>query len=39
MTVSPNDIYTNMEKGVIDGWAITPEGAEPRKLQEVIALL
>lgn len=35
MTMSPDDIYLNAEKGVIDGWTIDPEGAEARKLQEV----
>ena len=35
MTMSPDDIYLNMEKGVIEGWTIDPEGAEARKLQEV----
>jgi len=35
MTMSPDDIYLNMEKGVIDGWTIDPEGADGRKLQEV----
>ena len=35
MNISPDDIYLNMEKGVIDGWTIDPEGADGRKLQEV----
>ncbi len=35
MKIGPDDIYLNMEKGVIDGWTIDPEGAEGRKLQEV----
>jgi TRAP-type C4-dicarboxylate transport system substrate-binding protein len=35
MGMSPDDIYMNMEKGVIEGWTIDPLGAEARKLQEV----
>lgn len=35
MKMSPDAIYLNMEKGVIEGWTIDPEGAEGRKLQEV----
>ena len=35
MAMSPDDIYLNMEKGVIEGWTIDPMGAEARKLQEV----
>lgn len=35
MKMSPDSIYLNMEKGVIDGWTIDPEGADGRKLQEV----
>ncbi len=35
MMMPPSDIYTNMEKGVIDGWTIDLIGAEGFKIHEV----
>ena len=35
LTMPPFDIYTNMEKGVLDGWTIDLIGAESFKLHEV----
>ena len=35
ITMPPFDIYTNMEKGVIDGWTIDLIGAEGFKIYEV----
>ena len=35
LTMPPFDIYTNMEKGVIDGWTIDLIGAEGFKIFEV----
>jgi TRAP-type C4-dicarboxylate transport system substrate-binding protein len=35
LTMPPFDIYTNMEKGVIDGWTIDLIGAEGFKIYEV----
>lgn len=35
LTMPPFDIYTNMEKGVLDGWTIDLIGAEGFKLHEV----
>jgi TRAP-type transport system periplasmic protein len=37
LTMPPFDIYTNMEKGVLDGWTIDLIGAEGFKLNEVTA--
>jgi TRAP-type C4-dicarboxylate transport system substrate-binding protein len=35
LTMPPFDIYTNMEKGIIDGWTIDLIGAEGFKIYEV----